>query len=692
MVQRTTHRRLVAARRREHTTALGESMPIKAGRYALLGTLLVIVLGATTMSPIPRADAASPVDIVILGGENAVSRSVQAQLETCTTGAVSRLAGSNRYETAAAISRSTFATAESAYAATGLNFPDALAGGPSAALNEQPVLLVGDAVPASTATELRRLGASSASVVGGPAVVPDSVVAALTGILPTNRIEGSDRYSTAAAIVQREFAAADTVYVATGLNFPDALAGVPAAANDRAPILLVGKDAIPPATAAQLKRLHPATIKILGGEAVISTGVAAGLRSYAPTVIRLSGSDRFATAAAISHHAFAAGASTIYIATGLNYPDALAGGPAAGADQAPILLVRPDAIPGATRAEIQRITGTPCEMPLPPTGNPDGTAPIPTEARAEDTARPDHIIGNGTPQSCTSAAVVTAVARGGIITFDCGPDPVTIGMSQTAKIVNNTGPDIVIDGGGLVTLSGMGQRRILYMNTCDPAQVWTTSHCQNQDHPRLTVQNLDFVDGNARDTEPDGGGAIFVRGGRFKVVNSRFFRNACDDAGPDVGGAAIRVLSQYNGQPVYVVNSTFGGAPGYGNVCSNGGGLSSIGVSWTVLNSLFTHNDAIGNGANPARSGTPGGGSGGAIYNDGNTFVLTLVGTRIAYNHANEGGGAIFFVSNDRSGELVINDSVLVSNPSDGFETRGYPGIFVLADGDPQVENSIIQG
>ena len=132
-----------------------------------------------------------------------------------------------------------------------------------------------------------------------------------------------------------------------------------------------------------------------------------------------------------------------------------------------------------------------------PAGNPDGTATIPAGAGAVDTSDPDRVIGNGTPASCTSAAVVSAVALGGIITFDCGPDPITITMAATAKIVNNTGPEIVIDGGGKVTLSGGGVRRILYMNTCDQAQVWTTAHCQNQDHPRLTIQNLTFVDGNS---------------------------------------------------------------------------------------------------------------------------------------------------------------------------------------------------
>jgi hypothetical protein len=93
---------------------------------------------------------------------------------------------------------------------------------------------------------------------------------------------------------------------------------------------------------------------------------------------------------------------------------------------------------------------------------------------------------------------------------------------------------------------------------------------------------------------------------------------------------------------------------------------------------LFTDNLAIGLGANPARSGTLGGGSGGAIYNDGNTFTLRVQGTLIENNHAREGGGAIFYVSNDRSGDLFIEGSVLVANPSDGFETPGYPGIFFL--------------
>lgn len=337
-------------------------------------------------------------------------------------------------------------------------------------------------------------------------------------------------------------------------------------------------------------------------------------------------------------------------------------------------------------------SGNPYTNPTdgPPAGNADGKCDVPDEAEVADTSKPTQVIGSGKPESCTSAAVVAAVAKGGVITFDCGPDPVTITLDETAKIFNDTTPDIVIDGGGKVTLSGGGKHRILYQNTCDEAQHWTTDHCNDQETPRLTVQNLTFVDGSAKGLE-DGGGAIFVRGGRFKVVNSRFFNNVCDDTGPDVGGAAIRVFDQYQGEPVYVVRSTFGGKEGFGNVGSNGGGLSSIGVSFTVINSLFSHNKAIGNGANPAKDGTPGGGSGGAIYNDGNTFTLHLCGVKMTDNTANEGGGAIFFVSNDHSGELVIEDSVLRNNPSKGFETPGFPGIFAIADGDPQVSGSTIE-
>jgi hypothetical protein len=332
---------------------------------------------------------------------------------------------------------------------------------------------------------------------------------------------------------------------------------------------------------------------------------------------------------------------------------------------------------------------TAAELPSP--GNPDGHAAVPVEARAVDTSNPTRVIGNGTPASCTSKAVVAAVARGGVITFNCGPDPVTIKLTATAK-VRNTSPKVVIDGGNKVTLSGGGVRRILYMNTCDQRQVWTTSHCQDQPTPHLVVQNLTFAAGNAtgQRAEGGGGGAIFVRGGRVRVVNARFVRNRCDATGPDLGGAALRVLDQSRDRPVYVVGSTFGGAAGQGGGCSNGGATSSIGVSWVILNSIMSHNKAIGRGANPAKGGTPGGGSGGAIYTDGNRFTVRIAGSIIQDNTAREGGGAVFFVSNNRTGTMRIEQSTLRHNRSAGFETRGFPGIFFLGARPPTVVGSTI--
>ena len=296
-------------------------------------------------------------------------------------------------------------------------------------------------------------------------------------------------------------------------------------------------------------------------------------------------------------------------------------------------------------------------------------------------------VGNGSAASCTSAAVVRAVRRGGVIRFNCGPDPVTIKMRRTAKVVN-TSRRVVIDGGGLVTLSGMGKRRILYQNTCDPKQTWTTSHCNDQARPRLVVRNVTFARGNATGERYDGGGggAVFARGGRLKIVNSTFVGNRCDRRGPDLGGAAVRVLDQHRDRAVEVVGSTFTNGR-----CSNGGAISSIGVSWRVRNSTFVGNRAIGRGANPARPGTRGGGSGGAIYLDGNRFTLSLVRTTVRNNVAREGGGAVFFVSNDRTGTMRIRHSRLVHNPSRGFETRGLPGIFFLGARRPTIVDSVLR-
>ena len=311
--------------------------------------------------------------------------------------------------------------------------------------------------------------------------------------------------------------------------------------------------------------------------------------------------------------------------------------------------------------------------------------PVPAAGREVGTGHPDHVVGHGTPAGCTSAAVVRAVAAGGIITFNCGPSPVTITMTATAK-VNKTRRRVVLDGGGRVTLSGGGKRRILFSDTCQGR--WSTDDCVNQPDPQVVVQNITFKDGvnstpqaTCTSNTPacwyggvDGGGAIYVEGGQFKAVNSRFIDNRCFATGPDLGGGAIRALAQYQNRPVYITGDTFSGGR-----CSNGGALSSISVQWNVLNSVFTDNAAIGFGANPASRGTPGGGSGGAIYLDGTNDNVLIAGTTMTDNTAREGGGAVFDVVDRGFGALTFDHSQLHHNTSGEFQT--FPGVYFDQDG-----------
>jgi putative cell wall-binding protein len=277
------------------------------------------------------------------------------------TGTVTRLAGSDRYATAAAISAATFSTGVPvAFIATGENYPDALAGGPAAAANGAPVLLVrATSIPPPVSAELARLSPGQIVILGGPSVVSEGVAASLTAYTTggVTRLAGSDRYATAAAISAATYAVGPPVaFIATGENYPDALSGGPAAAAARGPLLLVRAGSIPAPIADELARLRPGRIVVLGSAAVVSEAVAGALAAYTTGgVIRLAGSDRYATAAAISSWTFAANVPAVYVATGENYPDALSGGPAAAADRGPLLLVRAGSIPTAVAAELTRL-------------------------------------------------------------------------------------------------------------------------------------------------------------------------------------------------------------------------------------------------------------------------------------------------------------------------------------------------
>jgi peptidoglycan-N-acetylglucosamine deacetylase len=169
------------------------------------------------------------------------------------------------------------------------------------------------------------------------------------------RLAGTDRYATATAVSRQFFPAGVPVaFVTTGANFPDGLAAGPAGARLNGPVLFTTKDTLPSATRTELTRLDPGRIYLVGGTAAVSESVRTALASYGP-VTRVSGADRFATAAALSSLAYPSGAATAYVATGEAFPDALSGGAAAGVQSAPMLLTRSTSLPDSTRTELERL-------------------------------------------------------------------------------------------------------------------------------------------------------------------------------------------------------------------------------------------------------------------------------------------------------------------------------------------------
>jgi putative cell wall-binding protein len=276
-----------------------------------------------------------------------------------------RVSGADRYATAAEVSEDAFAPGVPvAFLATGQNFPDALAGAAAAGKGGGPVLLTQPtSLPSATANELDRLNPGKIVVLGGTSAVSQSVFDQLDPYTDgtVTRITGNDRYETAANLSAATFPvpAVGAVYVATGLNFPDALAGGPAAANAPGlggPIVLVQTSSIPTATATELDRLNPGEIVVLGGTSAVSQTVVDQLDTYTDgTVSRVSGADRYLTAVEISKDSFASGADTVYLATGENFPDALAAGAPAGVAHGPVLLAQSTCIPKAVNDEITRL-------------------------------------------------------------------------------------------------------------------------------------------------------------------------------------------------------------------------------------------------------------------------------------------------------------------------------------------------
>lgn len=276
---------------------------------------------------------------------------------------VERLFGASRLETAVQVSRRSFPEpgVRAAFVVNGLDFPDALAAAAAAGALGAPVLLTNPSdMPGVVGRELSALAPDYLFVAGGPGPVSDAVAAQASELATVQayRLFGQNRYGTAEDIATL-WGSSDVVYLASGRNFPDALAGAAAAGAVGAPVLLTEHGALPAETRRALAALRPSTIRVLGGTGVISPAVvsaAVASTGVQTTPVRLAGADRFQTAVEISKATFKEpGVPAVYIASGSNFADALAGAAAAGHRGGPVLLTPAGSIPSAVLDEVRRL-------------------------------------------------------------------------------------------------------------------------------------------------------------------------------------------------------------------------------------------------------------------------------------------------------------------------------------------------
>lgn len=292
-----------------------------------------------------------------------------------------RIAGAGRIDTAIEVSKAYFdRTTDTVYVANALKYPDALAAGPAAARDKAPLLLtMPDSLPDSVAAEIRRLSPTTIKVVGGASVVSTGVESALKGLGATVvRYEGANRYGTAADVAGQWTAKGGTVYLAWGgrgpLDFADALSGGSGAAKEGAPLLLSEKTTLMGPTVEALGRLNPTKVVLIGGTDILSSDLVTQVKQAAPAaaVERYAGVDRYGTSAVVIDkvtgkkavadnpttpaNEAVTGSTIAFLATGLNFPDALAGVPAANKVNAPLALTQPRCLPLSVKTQLDRLS------------------------------------------------------------------------------------------------------------------------------------------------------------------------------------------------------------------------------------------------------------------------------------------------------------------------------------------------
>jgi hypothetical protein len=336
----------------------------------------------------------------------------------------------------------------------------------------------------------------------------------------------------------------------------------------------------------------------------------------------------------------------------------------------------------ASDTQMNPDASVPTDGSSPPPPDSDGGGPVTPPApvcdapiAAVDTSQPTTVVGDGTAASCDETALAAAIAKAGIVTFNCGAGPTTIAIATTLELP--TDKDLVLDGGGKVTLDGGGQVRILD---------YASGNYRNNTHT-LTLQHLTLAHGHARGTDAyaaapapcssgfyDGaGGALQMRDGVLHVIDATFVDNQAAALGPDVGGGAIYLNGALSG---VVVGSSF-----VDNSGANGGAIGVLNSDLDIYNSRFEGNSALGFGANGddatkcsvvAKTGqhqTGSGGNGGAVCIDGGSDVThTFCGDVFKDNQGGMQalGGAIFRTPDGKKQTTTIDRCLFDGNHGDG--------------------------
>lgn len=287
----------------------------------------------------------SVLTVVSIDAAGNVSLEAKLTVADAVPESAERISGTDRYQTAIAISKSGWTSAHTVVLATASDFPDALAGGPLAYQEDAPILLTKTkSLTAETKQEIMRLGAEKIIILGSHGAVSAAAEAELTDMgIRVERIGGKNRYDTAALIAEK--LEADKAVIANGQNFPDVLSVSSYASKNGIPILLTRTDRLPDETKSALFGMS--STYVIGSTSVVSTAVYDSL----PKPVRYGGKDRYETGYEVATK-LPLGTSKAFIATGSNFPDALAGSVLAAKTDAPILLVRPQQIPEATSKQL----------------------------------------------------------------------------------------------------------------------------------------------------------------------------------------------------------------------------------------------------------------------------------------------------------------------------------------------------